>query len=63
MGQQSAIATLLLSGFGIVFLLIGGFVVFQLDTATAGYGRQRVAFIGLLSAAFGLTFLYIAYDR
>ncbi|ADJ16951.1 hypothetical protein HacjB3_18198 (plasmid) [Halalkalicoccus jeotgali B3] len=45
MGQQSAIATLLLFGFGVVFLLIGGFVGFQLDTVTAGYGRQRVAFM------------------
>ena len=63
MGQQSAIVTLLLSGFGVVFLLIGGLVAFQLDTVTAGYGRQRVAFVGLLSAVFGLAFFYIAYDR
>ncbi|WP_267643963.1 hypothetical protein [Haloarchaeobius amylolyticus] len=57
-----SVQSLLLVGFGFIFIIAGGFLFTQLSTISPGYGRQRLLITGLISVVLGGVFLYILVD-
>jgi uncharacterized membrane protein len=60
--RPSSVQSIMLMGFGFIFIIAGGFLFTQLSTISPGYGRQRLLIAGLISVVLGGVFLYTLVD-
>ncbi|MBV0900183.1 hypothetical protein [Haloarcula salina] len=60
--MRSSVQSILLMGFGFIFIITGGFLFTQLSTISSGHVRPRVLIAGLISVVLGGVFLYTLVD-